>query len=311
MQAEAELAAISPEKNTLVTVGVFDGVHLGHRRLIAQLVSDARSQGLLSAVVTFRQHPEDVLSPRNKLPLLTTLDERVLLIKKEGVDIIAVLSFTTELAALGARDFISLLTRHLRMHGLVVGPDFVLGHAKEGNIATLRKLGEEMGFSVVVVPPLVIDGEVVSSSLIRQALAAGDVAKANRLAGRPFSLSATVVPGEKRGTGLGFPTANMDISAGQVLPADGVYATRAYFNDRGCPSVTNIGKNPTFNGGKRTVEVHLINCREDLYGRILRIEILARLRGEKKFRSAGELVRQIKEDIKQSETILSAEVKNE
>ena len=311
MQVEEELAAVSPEKDSLLTVGVFDGVHLGHRHLISRLVSDARQQNLNCGVVTFKHHPEEVLSPRTKISFLTTLEDRIRLIQSEGVAFVVALTFTPEMAALSARDFVSLLKKHLRMRGLVVGPDFALGRNKEGNISVLRRLGEEMGFNVTVVPPLVIDGAVVSSSAIRQALAEGDIVKANKLFGRPYSLSAQVVPGDRRGTGLGVPTANMDVSASQVLPADGVYATWAYLNGKGCRSVTNIGMNPTFKAQKRTIEVHLLDYNQDIYGRNLKIEIVARLRGEKKFHDAAELTRQIAEDIRQSRTILSTEVKDE
>ncbi|MDP2931327.1 MAG: riboflavin kinase, partial [Chloroflexota bacterium] len=228
MTVEQELARVSPEKDTKLTIGVFDGVHLGHKYLIAQLKEHARQQDLLSGVITFRQHPDAVLSPQTRLPFLTDLATRTRLLKDEGVDIVVTLSFTRELARLSARDFVSELQKHLRMRALLVGPDFALGQAREGDINALRALGQEMDFSVIMVPPVVINGEIVSSTAIRQSLAQGDMEKVARLAGRPFSLHGRIISGAHRGAGLGFPTANIDIDLNQALPAEGVYVTRAY-----------------------------------------------------------------------------------
>ena len=173
MLVEEELARLSPDKDTLVTIGVFDGVHLGHKHLISQLVGKAEQENLLSVVVTFRRHPQEVLHPDTRLPFLTSLAEREKLLKNEGVDIIIPLTFTAETSRLSARDFIGLLRKHLGMRGMVIGPDFALGKKREGNADALGKLGREMGFSVTVVPPVMIDGEIVSSTAIRKALSDG------------------------------------------------------------------------------------------------------------------------------------------
>ncbi|MEE9398985.1 MAG: FAD synthetase family protein, partial [Dehalococcoidales bacterium] len=183
MSVEAELAGLVPDRDTVLTVGVFDGVHLGHKYLISQLIEQARKQDLLPGVVTFSQHPQEVLAPRTRLPFLTDLAERSRLLTNEGVEFIAPLSFTADLARLGARQFLGLLKKHLHMRGLVTGPDFALGQNREGNPDTLRTLGQEMGFTVTVVPPAVINGEVVSSTAIRKALAEGDMKKVSRFAG--------------------------------------------------------------------------------------------------------------------------------
>ena len=303
---EAELARLSPEQDTLLTVGVFDGVHLGHQHLISQLVAQAGQQGLLPGVVTFRQHPQEVLNPRTRLPFLTDLDERSRLLKNEGVAIIVPLVFTVESARLNARQFVGLLKKHLRMRGLVIGADFALGREREGNTDTLRALGEEMGFSVTVVPPVKLNGEVVSSTAIRQALADGDVKKVYRLTGRPFSLCGWVVSGAGRGVALGFPTANLDVDPEQAVPADGVYAGWAYINGRAYQSMTNIGRNPTFADSERTVEAYILDYKDDLYGQELRLDIVARLREEKQFDSAVELKKQIAEDIARGRIILGS-----
>ena len=305
MQVDNELAQFLPPKETLLTIGVFDGVHLGHKFLISKLVSLAAQQNLLSCVITFRQHPRDLLSPKTKLLYLSTLPERELLLKNEGVDIVIALSFNRELAKLSARQFVSLLQKHLKMRGLVIGPDFTLGRDREGDAALLRSLGEEMGFSVTIVAPKTIDGEVASSTVIRQALADGNMEKVTRLLGRPFSLLGKVTHGEHRGTGIGFPTVNLTVDAKMALPPDGVYATRAYIGEDEFQAMTNIGRRPTFGDNKeRTIESFILNYNQEIYDKEVKIEIIQRLRDEKHFDSIDELKTQIAEDVKRGTAIL-------
>jgi riboflavin kinase/FMN adenylyltransferase len=306
MQVEKELAKLQPEKDTLLTIGVFDGVHLGHKYLLSQLTKQAREQNLLSGVVTFNRHPHEVLAPQSKLPFLTDLTQRINLLKNEGVEAIFTLSFTRELARLSARRFVSLLKKYLRMRGMVIGADFVLGQNREGNTDILRSLGQDVKFSVTVIPPVMINGEVVSSTAIRNALADGDMKKVLNLVGRSFSLNGRVTSGAGRGVELGFPTANLDIDPGQALPAEGVYATWAYINAQAYQSMTNIGRQPTFGGSQRVVEVHILDFHSNLYGRELKIDLIERLRGEKQFDTPEELKKQITEDIKRGRAILSS-----
>jgi len=310
MRVEAELAELSPKKDMFLTIGVFDGVHLGHKYLVSQLTEQARQQSLLSGVVTFRQHPQEILSPQTKLPFLTDLTNRANLLKNEGVEAIITLSFTRELAQLSARQFVSLLKKYLRMRGMVIGPDFALGRNREGSTDTLRALGQDMNFSVIVIPPVMVNGEVVSSTAIRKALADGDMKRVVNLIGRPFSVHGRVIIGSGRGIGLGFPTANLDIDSEQALPTEGVYATWTYIDDKAYQSMTNIGKRPTFGGSERTVEVYVLNYHSDLYGRELKIDIIERLRGEKKFDTVDELKKQITEDVKQGRVILDSRGRN-
>ena len=307
MSLEKELAQLSPKKETLLSIGVFDGVHLGHKHLFKQLTLKAEEQNLMSVVVTFKQHPQEVLSPQTKLPFLTSLEQKIRLIKNEGVKAVIPLSFTRELAQISAHQFVSLLKKHLRMRGLIIGPDFALGRNREGNINILHTLGQSMDFSVTVVSPATINGEVISSTDIRNALARDDMKKAHDMFGRYFSLHGRVITGSSRGVELGFPTANLNIDPQQALPADGVYATWTYIDNQAHQSVTNIGRRPTFGSGERTVEVHIIDYHGDLYRQELKIDIIARLRGEKKFSTAEELKRQITEDIKQGRAILKDE----
>ena len=306
MSVEEELAELSPEKDMLLTIGVFDGVHLGHKYLISQLTERARQQNLLSGVVTFRQHPREALSTQTRLSYLTSLTEKVNLLKNEGVDAVITLSFSQELAQLSARQFVGLLKKHLRMRGLIIGPDFALGRNREGNADTLRTLGQDMNFSVTVIPPVRMKGEVVSSTAIRNALADGDMQRVTNLIGRFFSLQGGVTVGVGRGTELGFPTANLEIDPKQALPSEGVYATWSYIDGKTYQSMTSIGRRPTFGGNERTIETYILDYHGNLYGRQLKIDIVERLRDEKRFDTVEELKKQIAEDVKQGITILDS-----
>ncbi|MDO8717113.1 MAG: bifunctional riboflavin kinase/FAD synthetase [Dehalococcoidales bacterium] len=307
MLLEEELARFTSEKDMLLTIGVFDGVHLGHKYLIGKLVALAKQQNRLSGVVTFLQHPREVLSPSLRLPRLTDPAQKVSLLKNEGVDAVIALAFIPRMAELSARQFLGLLQKYLRMRGLVVGPDFALGRNREGNINFLRKLGEEMEFSVTVVLPKKMNGMVVSSTAIREAMAGGDITKVNKLLGRPFSLQGRVVSGAHRGGPLlGFPTFNLEVDSNQALPPDGVYATRTYIDDKVYPSMTNIGRRPTFGENERTIETFILDYKGNLYERHLKIVLIERLRDEKKFDSAEELKQQIAEDVKTGRAILAS-----
>lgn len=305
MSVEEELSGLSPQKGMLLTIGVFDGVHLGHKHLLSELVEQAKRKNLISGVITFRQHPQRLLDPHSGLSFLTNLPQKIKLLKDEGVEVVITLSFTLELAQTGAYQFVSLLQKYLRMRGLVLGPDFTLGRNQEGNVDALRTLGKGMDFSLKVVPQIKIDGEVVSSTAIRSALANGDIKKANVMLDRYFSLEGHVITGTGRGIELGFPTANLDIEPERALPEDGIYATWAYIDNQRYQSVTNIGKRPTFGEGEKTVEVYILNFQGNLYRYELKIDIIERLRREEKFNTIEELKKQIEEDIKQARAILN------
>ncbi len=307
MQVKEELSGFKPAKDTLLTIGVFDGVHLGHQKLIAELIRQAHKKSLPAGVITFRQHPEDLLSVGKKMPFLTDMKTRTALLKDLGVDFIIALTFNKDLAALGARQFIELLKQNLRMRGLVIGSDFALGKGREGDTEAIQKLGKEMGFSVTIVPPLKINGQVVSSTAMRKALMEGNIDKIKELTGRPYSLHGKVVEGAGRGEGLGFPTANMDVKSGQALPPDGVYVGRTRFNGKTYQSMTNIGRNPTFGDVERSVESYLVDYHGDLYGKEVRLDIVAHLREEKKFSSPTELKKQIALDIIAGKKLLESQ----
>jgi riboflavin kinase/FMN adenylyltransferase len=309
MEIEQELANITPQGETLLTIGVFDGVHAGHRYLLEKLQQRAIEKNLLSGVVTFDPHPQSVLHPHNQLPWLSSLEDRIRTFQELGINIVAVLTFTPKLAQLSAREFMSLVKKQLKMRGIMVGPDFNLGRGGEGNINLLHALGREMKFSVEVIPPYTINGEVVSSTLIRRALAQGDMRKVERLMGHYFYLGGKVITSDKRGRVLGFPTANLDIKPQQALPGNGIYATIAQVDGKQFPAATNIGIRPTFGEREKTVETHLLNYKGDLYGKDMRLEFVQKLRDEQRFLSSEELKAQIKKDVREVEAILAKDLK--
>jgi len=309
MGIEQELVNIAPERETLLTVGVFDGVHAGHRYLIKRLNQQAQENGLLSGVVTFNPHPQSALHPHSRLPWLSSLEDRIKSLRELGVGLVAVLSFTPDVAQLSAREFVALLKKYLKMNSLIICPDLALGRKREGAANLLGALGQEMGFNMAVMCPFTVNGEIASSSLIRQALAQGDMIKVERLMGRYFTLSAKVISTDKRGRVLGFPTANLDIKPGQALPNNGVYGTITGVDGKQFASATNIGTRPTFGNSEKTVETHLLAYEGDLYGKELEVKFICKLRDEKRFASPEELKTQIEEDVKKVRTIVARELK--
>ena len=305
MEIEQELASIAPRQETLLTIGVFDGVHAGHRYLLERLRRRAAEQDLLSGVVTFSPHPQSVLHPENQLPWLSNLEDRSRALQELGIDILTVLAFTARLAQLSAREFVSLVTQYLKMRGVMVGPDFALGRDREGDINMLRTLGRDLQFSVEVIPPYTINGEAVSSTLIRQALGQGDMRKVQRLMGRYFHLRGKVITSDKRGRVLGFPTANLDLMPQQALPGNGIYATIVHIDSRQFPAATNIGVRPTFGEGMKTVETHLLDYEGDLYGKEIKVEFVQKLRDEQRFASSEALKAQIEKDLREVEGVLA------
>jgi len=306
MLIEEELARVAPDRETALTIGVFDGVHLGHQYLIQNLKQTAAAENLLSGVVTFRHHPRLVLYPEVKLTYLTSLSERIRLLTDLGVELVVALSFSLELAQLGVREFVSLLQRHLKMRALVIGPDFALGKGRGGDASALQALGQELNFMVEVVPVKLWQGEAVSSTAVRLALSQGDPRKVSQLLGRRFRLGGKVIKGDERGKVLGFPTANIAPDPEEALPADGVYATRAFVGQAVYKAVTNIGIRPTFGGGQRLIEVYLLDFEGDLYGQDLEIELVECLRGEIRFASVEELKAQMVRDVEGARALLSS-----
>jgi riboflavin kinase/FMN adenylyltransferase len=293
-------------RESLLTVGAFDGIHLGHQALIRELVAHATQAGRLSGLVTFYPHPASILRPEYPPLYLTTPGEKAVLLEPLQLDWLAVVSFTEGLAATSPRDFMSTLYERMNMRGVWVGPDFALGRDRLGNVLTLKRLGEEMGFRVVSTPYVTQNGEKVSSTQIRTLVRRGHVEEAARLLARMYSVAGEVVRGAQRGRCLGYPTANVAVHPERIIPANGIYATFAWIGSERYASVTSIGVRPTFDNGERSVETHILDFSDNLYGRDLVIEFVARLRPEKRFPDVKALVSQIDRDVVAARGILAA-----
>jgi riboflavin kinase / FMN adenylyltransferase len=286
------------EHATILTIGAFDGVHRGHQHLIESAVRRARALGCQSAVLTFDPHPDLVIHPERDRLYLTSLEERAELIEHIGADLLIVMPFTRETMGLTAQDFMSKVCDAVALHELWVGWDFALGRRREGDIARLRQLGQQLGYTVHPVAAFALaDGTPISSTRIRSALAAGDLESAAMLLGRPFAVQGPVTQGDQRGRTIGFPTANVGVDRLHALPADGVYVCDAEVGGQRYGAVTNIGVRPTFNGTQRKVEAYLLDFVDDIYGETLRLTLRQRLRGEKKFDGITALVAQITSDV--------------
>lgn len=277
-----------------VVLGTFDGVHLGHREIIAQTVAKARADEGTSVVFTFTNHPLSVVDPTRCPPQIVTLEEKAEALRELGVDVLLAVEFTPELLKLSAQEFIALLVENLEPRHVVVGPNYSFGYRSAGDPDFLEAAGARYGFDVSVHPGVCVDGQIVSSTLIRQLIMDGKIEEAARFLGRPVRVRGTVVHGKKRGGQmLGFPTANLELAPGRVLPDNGVYITVSIVDGHAYDSVTNVGVNPTFDNDGQTVETHLFDFAGDLYGRTLDLVFHRRLRSERRFSSLDELKEQI------------------
>jgi len=285
-----------------VTVGFFDGIHLGHQAVIGRTVEAARSRSLEPVAVTFDRHPREIYAAGTEPPLLTTLERKAALIDGLGVGTLLVLEFTRELSLWPPADFaVRVLARGLHASHVVVGSNFTFGFKAEGKLETLAELGTGLGFTVEGMGLLEVDGRTVSSSSIRGALAAGDLDWPALALGRRYVLDGRVVDGAGRGAGLGFPTANLAVRPKLLLPADGVYAGRALTGKGAFAAAINVGTNPTFGKEPRHVEAFLLGFAGDLYGKRLVVELWRRLRDERAFGSEQELIDQIARDVADTE----------
>ncbi len=283
-----------------VGIGNFDGVHRGHAALIAELRRQADAVGGPAVALTFDPHPIEVLRPDQAPPRLTTTEDRSQLLLSLGADRVLVLRATDKLLALTAAEFFAeVIQKRLQARALVEGSNFGFGRGREGDVMTLARLCEPAGIGLSVVPPLVLDGIEVSSSRVRSALTAGNVREATALLGRQYRLHGLVVAGQRRGQKLGFPTANLE-PVPILVPGDGVYAARVLHEGTTWPAAANIGPNPTFGENARKVEIHLIGFQGDLYGRLLAVDFIERLRDTRPFPSMSALIEQLRRDIEQA-----------
>ncbi len=295
-----------PHDPSVVTIGNFDGVHRGHQVLLRRAVALAERNGARSVAVTFDPHPAVLLRADAAPPRLQSLEDRVTALAAAGLDAVLVLPFTHEPASSTPAQFVSeVLAGSLAAVRVVVGTNFRFGAKAAGDIVSLLELGEQHGFVPEAVTLLEMDGRRISSSAIREHLQDGDLAWATAALGRPYQLGGVVVHGDGRGRGIGFPTANLVIDPDLIVPATGVYAGHARLDGRWIPAVANVGVRPTFDGTTRTVEVHLLDVDQDLYGRNLAFRFLHRLRSEQRFDGVEALVAQIGADVARARGLLS------
>jgi riboflavin kinase / FMN adenylyltransferase len=294
---------------SVLTLGNFDGVHLGHQAIIQRAVERAHALGVATVVLTFEPHPIAVLAPDRAPPIIQPLHDRLATLRALGVDAVVLQRFTRTFAALDPEAFVrDFLVRHVTLRHVVVGYNVNFGRDRAGSGETLRALGPRFGFGVDVVGPVVAGGEQVSSTRLRDVLGAGDMRGARTLLGRPYAFRGRVVVGDRRGRTLGFPTANLHLKPGLLLPPDGVYAVTAAIDGRREPGVLNIGVRPTFGGRRRTIEAHFLDVSPDLYGRWLVVELIERLRDEAVFAGPEALRAAITADVARARTVLAAEI---
>jgi riboflavin kinase/FMN adenylyltransferase len=290
---------------SVVTIGVFDGVHRGHAQLIGRAVQRARELDVPAVLLTFDPHPSEVVRPGSHPAQLTTLRRRAELAEQLGVDVFCVLPFTVELSRMPPAEFVhELLVERLHVAVVVVGENFTFGHKAAGDVDLLRTLGRRFGFSTQGAG-LLSQGEVTfSSTYIRSCIDAGDVAAAAAVLGRPHRVEGIVVRGDRRGSGLGYPTANLSTPRYSAIPADGVYACRFVHRGRELAAAVSVGTNPTFSGRERRVEAFVLDLDEDLYGEQVALDFVARLRGMERFESTAELVTQMDDDVARTRAVL-------
>lgn len=292
--------------NTWLAIGSFDGVHAGHRELIGRMVDGAHGAGCRAAVMTLYPHPSRVLRNLTTPIYLSTFEERCDLLGQLGIDDLIQLPFNRRIASESAATFMNRTVFHLGLKDLFVGENFALGHDRKGNPVELARLGKVLGYQVTVVPPLHLDGIVISSSQVRAWLSEGDLEMATKALCRPYRVCGTIVHGDGRGGQIGIPTANLEVWQEQVLPAGGVYACWAVIGDQRFAAVTNIGLRPTFQSDHPhvTVEAHLLEYNADLYIQRVCLEFIQRLRGEVRFDGVQSLVKQIHADIAAARRLL-------
>lgn len=293
--------------DTWLTIGSFDGVHLGHQQLIRELNQKAHEAGAQSVVLTFHPHPSVVLRGRKGPIYLTTPLEKLELLDELGTDIVVTHPFTHAVSQISAREFVTYLSTHLGFRQLWSGSDFALGKGREGNVNYLQQLGRELNYQVYVIKPVTYSGQVISSSYIRDLLTAGKVEEAADLLGRLYQVEGEVIHGDGRGKRIGIPTANLNTGDEKLVPVAGIYACRVQIKGVYWPAAVNIGTRPTFDNPehKSIVEAHILDFSSDIYSQHITLEFITRLRGERRFQSVEELIKQEYLDIEKTREIVT------
>jgi len=300
-------SAFNCSSRPVITLGNFDGIHLGHQKILKSVRRRSRALGAPALVYTFDPHPLKVVAPEKCPPLILGIEDKTALMEEAGMDYLVLASFTRELAAMSPEDFArNIIARALGAREVFVGDNFSFGRARSGTVERLRDLGRGLGFTVTAVPTCRRGGSVVSSSRIRRLITSGDVSQAAGLLGRPYFIRGRVVRGEAMGRKLGFPTANVKPSS-ELIPGTGVYAAMAELKGRRHRAMVNIGTRPTFNGRRQTIEVHILDFGENVYGRDISVAFMSRLRDERAFSDREALIQQMERDRLRAEKVLSGE----
>jgi riboflavin kinase/FMN adenylyltransferase len=308
MRIYQDLSEVSPNKNTVVTLGTFDGVHLGHRKIIDQVVKKAALLEGRSFLITFYPHPRKIISSENNIELLSTPSEKAKMVESLGIENMLIVRFTKEFSQLGPDKFIEkYIVDCIGSKEVVIGYDHHFGKGRGGDINSLKEKGKNSGFEVTIIPAFEIDGVAISSTKIRSAISEGDIKLASKYLGRFYSFSGKVIRGDKRGRELGFPTANLEIeNKDKLLPAIGIYAVEFIVKEKKHFGLLSVGKRPTFyNSGEIVPEVYIYDFDENIYDEFVTVNIVERIRGEEKFSSADELIKQMNNDKKTGMEILN------
>ncbi len=302
-----DLSTYISNKNSFVTIGTFDGVHVGHQKVIKNLVESAASKNATSVLLTFFPHPRMVLQKNETIKLINTIDERIKLLEKIGLEILIIQQFTKEFSNQSALDFVkTILVDTLKISKLIIGYDHQLGKNRDGNFKQLEAYGETLNFKVQEISQKEINNSTVSSTKIRKAIESGNIEKANNYLGYHFMLTGEVVKGKNLGKKIGFPTANLYIKESyKLLPKTGAYVVKAEIENKTVFGMMNIGFRPTVNGINQTIEIHFFNFNKDLYGEIIQVDVLSYLRDEQKFKSVELLKNQLQKDKEKSLEIIS------
>ncbi len=314
MEIVRNIRKINKDLNSVVTVGVFDGVHIAHREILRRMEEEKRKTGARTLLVTFDPHPQEILRPNEKFQVLTTIDERIELLKEYDLDVVFVVNFTLEFSNITAEEFCKdVMLEKIGLRKVIVGYNHAFGKNREGNPKKLKEFGEKYGFDVEIVPQLLVENIPVSSSRVRAILNSGDVKLASKLLGRYYFINGIVVRGSGRGKELGIPTANIEPSSRRkLIPKNGVYVVRVTIDRKNYYGVMNIGYRPTFElDSERVMEVNIFDFDEEIYFKHIKVEFIDRLRDEMKFSSPKELVEQIRKDKEKALEILENEFKKE
>jgi len=296
MQILSNLFEIKLYKSTIATIGTFDGIHIGHQKILNSLARFAKENSLKSVVITFDPHPRKVINKKNSIELINTIEEKKEKIKTLGIDYLIVQKFDEKFSETEANKFVEILKNNINIEKLIVGYDHRFGKNRNADINDLKKYGKELNFEVIEIDALEIEEVNISSTKIRSAIKDGNIRLTNSYLGYNFFLSGKVVKGHSRGKELGFPTANLKIDEDKIIPKNGVYLVKSKIDHQDIYGMMNIGYNPTFNNKSKKIETHFFNLNKNLYGKIIKIELLEYIREEKRFETIDDLIQRLKLD---------------